>query len=96
MKKIAFGNVRDFCSPVANLFGDVLVKKSVAVLQRKTEIFYSKHIFHRRLSLPVPDCGAFYGLKWRIGRAKMYLFQVNANFISRRFLPEPGLKSHSG
>ena len=39
MKKIPFGNVRDFCSPVANLLGDVLVKKSVAVLQRRTEFF---------------------------------------------------------
>ena len=31
-------NVRDYFSLVANLLGDVLVKKSVAVWQRRTEI----------------------------------------------------------
>lgn len=37
-KKISFENVRDFFSLVANLLGDVVVKKSVAVWLRRTEI----------------------------------------------------------
>ena len=37
-KNILSENVRDFFSPVVNLLGDVLIKKSVAVWQRRTEI----------------------------------------------------------
>ena len=45
-KNTSSENVRDCFSLVANLLGDVLVKKSVAVWQRRTEILRAVNLTH--------------------------------------------------
>ena len=94
-KSITSKNVRDYFSLVANLFADVLVKKSVAARRRRTEIrrtvwLSGTHIslkiivgcpWSNQYSSPLLFFFLFFFFFFRIAESSPYVFFLNSRKI---------------